>query len=893
MIRLKGYIATLCGLLFITVGFAQVPGKQSINTGWEFYKGSIANYPATQGKDITWQQVSLPHTWNAADVSDDVPGYYRGIGWYHKTIYIPAAWKNKMLYLYFEGANQEAEIYINGKLAGTHKGGYTAFSIRIDSYVNLKDSVNANQVDIKLDNSHNESIAPLDADFSFYGGIYRDVYLITANQVHFNGDDFASSGIKINTKVDSLQAEVNISSSILNSSAQKKQLRVVNEVFAADGTSISHSQSNLSISKESNALAGQLQIIKNPHLWSPDDPYLYHVISKIYDAITGELLDETDNPLGLRWFNFSAEQGFFLNGKHLKLIGANRHQDYKDLGNAVPDALHIRDMELLKKMGGNFIRISHYPQDPAVLQACDRLGILASIEIPIVNRITETAAFTDNCKHMLVEMIRQNYNHPSLVIWAYMNEVLIYPRYDDHSEQRKLYYSRVVALAKTLDSLAHQEDWARYTMISCHGDFDRYFSTGLAKVPQIVGWNLYYGWYAKDMAGLDAFLERHHRELADKPMILTEFGADADSRLRTFNPQRFDKTVDYQLLYHQYYLKTLQKLPYVAGGAIWCLVDFSAEQRQEATPHVNTKGLLTDTREPKELYFFYQANLLKTPFIKIGTSTWKMRSGTADSQTQCVQPVNVYSNGASVSLYNNGNLIKTAPVEQGFVVFNVPFVNGINQLKATTVISEKTIEDNTVVDFKMQPADFKSTQIPFTAINVSLGSERYFIDDNLHQLWVPEQPYAKGSWGYVGGEVFKMPGNLPYGSGKNILGTEYDAIYQTQRVGLSAFKLDVPDGEYEITLQFAELITPNADKPLVYNLNDQVQKGNNTERSFDVSVNGSLLIKDLGTQNYLIPQHAYATKTTITVKDGQGITVNFNATKEQAILNGIQVNRIY
>jgi beta-galactosidase len=347
------------------------------------------------------------------------------------------------------------------------------------------------------------------------------------------------------------------------------------------------------------------------------------------------------------------------------------------------------------------------------------------------------------------------------------------------------------------------------------------------------------------------------------------------------------------LLYHQYYLKTIEKLPYVAGGAIWTLVDFSAEQRQEATPHVNTKGLLTNDREPKDAYFFYQANLLKTPFIKIGAATWKMRSGMADAQGECLQAVRVYSNYPSVSLFNNGALVKTLDTQQGIATFNVPFANGNNQLKAFATNNSKAIEDDAVVDFKMQPADLRSTQIPFTNINVSLGDERYFIDDNLHQLWVPEQPYTPGSWGYVGGEVFKTQGNLPYGSGKDILGTDYDPIYQTQRVGLTAFKLDVPDGQYEIALHFAELITPGTDKPLVYDLNNQVRQGAVSNRSFDILINNSLVIKDLGTDNYLIPQRAYSTKIITDVKDGQGITVSFNATKGQAILNGIQVRKLY
>ena len=205
-------------------------------------------------------------------------------------------------------------------------------------------------------------------------------------------------------------------------------------------------------STEQVPLLSRSMVLPSPHLWSPDDPYLYRIVTTIRDK-EGNVLDETISPLGLRWFKFDAATGFFLNGKPLKLIGANRHQDYPGMANAVPDAIHENDMKLLKDMGANFIRISHYPQDPSVLEACDRLGILASIEIPIVNRITQSPEFTQNCENMQREMIAQNFNHPCIVIWAYMNEVLLQPRYKSKSPEQLSYFHDVAVLAGKLDSL--------------------------------------------------------------------------------------------------------------------------------------------------------------------------------------------------------------------------------------------------------------------------------------------------------------------------------------------------------------------------------------------------------------------------------------------------------
>ncbi|MDP9046530.1 MAG: beta galactosidase jelly roll domain-containing protein, partial [Bacteroidota bacterium] len=594
-------------LIFCTLVLCAQPAiKQTINSNWEFYKGDIHGFPGNKTADNKWNKISLPHSWNTTDVNDDEPGYYRGVGWYKKTIYVPSSWQDKDTYLYFEGANQVAEVYVNGKFAGRHIGGYTAFSFAISQLFNYGGGqLTANEIEVKLDNSHNENIPPLIADFTFFGGIYRDVYLVTANRVRFNLDSSAASGIRIKTaQVSDAEARVTVAGMITNNTGDKRPVKIVSSVFASDGRLVNEVKSNIKLpANGSSTFTQEIAPIANPHLWSPDDPYLYHIVSKIYDN-TGNLLDQSTNPLGLRWFKFDAATGFYLNGKSLKLIGANRHQDYKGMANAVPDAIHERDMALLKAMGANFIRISHYPQDPGVLEACDRLGLLASIEIPVVNRITQSAEFTENCKHMQSEMIRQNYNHPSIIIWAYMNEVLLVPRFQRDSPEQQKYFADVARLAKTLDSLTRKEDPSRYTMISCHGDFDRYNKAGITQIPQIVGWNLYYGWYINGFEGFGQFLDRHHRELPDKPMIVTEYGADGDTRLHSFQPERFDKTIEYQTIYHKRYFKDIMDRPFVSGGAMWCLVDFNSEARIDAAPHTNTKGVATDERVPKDVYYY-------------------------------------------------------------------------------------------------------------------------------------------------------------------------------------------------------------------------------------------------------------------------------------------------
>lgn len=886
-------------LLFGAFAFAgaQPAIKQTINSNWDFFKGEINSFPAKNDANIQWENVSIPHSWNVNDITDDEPGYYRGVGWYKKTIYAPSSWKSKSVYLYFEGANQVTEVYVNGNLAGKHIGGYTAFRFPISKLLNYNaGQLSANEITIKVDNSHNENIPPLNADFTFFGGIYRDVYLQITEPVHFNLDNNAANGIRIKTpQVSNNEANVVVNGSVTNSLPVKQIVKVISSVMSADGKLVKEIQTRVSIAPKSNMAFNQnIGTLASPHLWSPDDPYLYHVVSSIVD-MQGNKLDEVMNPLGLRWFSFDAANGFYLNGKALKLIGANRHQDYKGMANAVPDAIHEHDMELLKAMGANFIRISHYPQDPAVLEACDRLGLLASVEIPIVNRITQSEAFTTNCLNMQSEMISQNYNHPSVIIWAYMNEVLLQPRYKNDSSEQLKYFSDVAALAQKLDNLTRHEDPSRYTMISCHGDFDRYHKSGITSIPQIVGWNLYYGWYAEGFDGFGKFLDRHHEVLPDKPVIVTEYGCDGDTRLHSFDPERFDKTIEYETLYHKRYLKDIMDRPFVAGGALWCLVDFSSEARIDAAPHVNTKGMATSVRVPKDVYYYYQANLLKQPFIKIGPHNWTLRGGFGDKQGICTQPVEVYSNLSTVSLWLNGKLIGKQPVQDKVALFNVPFKNGVNVLKASATAGNTDVEDLVSVNFKMMAADLRSIALPFNEINISLGDKRCFIDDKLQQVWLPEKPYAAGSWGYTGGHVFNMKGSTlqKYGTNKDITGTTYDPIYATQRVGLTAFKLDVPDGKYEVNLLFAELLSKKEHGDLPYNLTNSTPTAETAARDFDILINGEKVVENLNNANYLEPLQAFSTRFTINVMDGKGIVISFKPVKGETILNGVQVKKIF
>ncbi|MDG2279416.1 MAG: glycoside hydrolase family 2 TIM barrel-domain containing protein [Flavicella sp.] len=608
------------------------------------------------------------------------------------------------------------------------------------------------------------------------------------------------------------------------------------------------------------------------------------------------MLDELVQPLGLRWFKFDPKNGFFLNGEHLKLIGTNRHQDFLNKGNALTDEMHIRDIRLLKEMGGNFLRIAHYPQDPTVLEMCDRLGILATVEIPIVNAITESQEFTKNSLLMAEEMVKQNFNHPSLIIWAYMNEVLLRLPFSPKTEKERygIYANNVAKLASEIEERIRQLDPYRYTMIPNHGAIDRYKDAGVTDIPMVLGWNLYRGWYGGKFADFDKNLDKLREFFPNQSLIITEYGADVHHRLHSFESERFDYTVEYGNKYHEHYLKAIMERPFIVGANIWNLNDFYSESRGYAIPRTNLKGITTLDREKKDTWWLYKTMLSEEPIVKFGQNEWKIRGGVAESgTTYCNQPVNVYSNGTSVKLIYN-DVVYNAKVIDYIARFSIPFINGKNRLVAKSIIHSKEYTDVLEVDFRLAPYKFSEYKEDFHELNVLLGSKRIYEDREKNQVWIPEQEYVSGSWGYIGGEPFRPKtkyGSLP-SSELDIIDSNDDPIYQTQRVGIKKFKADVPDGKYIISLHWAELQSDIEHEKLIYNLgDDKITKGA-SERIFNILINGSYIEKNLNLANQYGAERAVSKKYEILVSNGRGINIDFETVKGNPVLNTIQIRKV-
>ena len=882
-------------LLFI-VGWAQAQQRvvYTINDGWKFTKGSPFEAQMTGCDDSSWETVNIPHTWNDKDADDETPGFYRGPVWYRKQLFIDKSQEGRRAVIYFEGANQEVRFYLNGQFVGEHKGGYTRFCFDITPHLRYGQE---NLFAIYVNNVYNPNIPPLSADFTFFGGIYRDVYLQFMNPVHIATNDYASSGVYIRTpEVNNSAASVEITTLLTNDMPQPTEIRVENIICDADGKEVKKTQAEVKLAAgETKTDISKKIKIDSPRLWDIDDPYRYMVYTRILDKRKGTLLDEVVNPLGLRWFKFDSEKGFFLNGKGRKLIGTARHQDYFQKGNALRDELHVQDVLLLKEMGGNYLRVSHYPQDPVIMEMCDKLGIVTSVEIPVVNAVTETEEFLHNSVEMAKEMVRQDFNRPSVMIWGYMNEIFLRRPYTE-GKQLEDYYRFTEKVARALEATIREEDPSRYTMMAYHNMPQYYEDAHLTEIPMIQGWNLYQGWYEPDINEFQRLLDRAHKVYKGKVLMVTEYGPGVDPRVHSYQPERFDFSQEYGLVYHKHYLNEMMKRPFIAGSSLWNLNDFYSESRVDAVPHVNNKGVVGLNREKKDVYWFYKTALSRRPILVIGNREWKSRGGVVNTaQKECIQSVPVFSNAEEVELFVNNKSLGKKKIENNYALFDVPFVGGENLLEAVAVTGDNKLRDMLRIQFQLVGSQLKDEAVPFTEINVMLGSPRYFEDRAANVAWIPEQEYKPGSWGFIGGTSYRRKTGFGtmLGSDIDIHGTDMNPIFQTQRVGIKSFKADVPDGEYSVYLHWAELESDKEREALVYNLGADSEQTFAGNRSFGISINGTTVSDDFNVARDYGYARAVIKKFVITVKDGKGVSVDFHKKEGEPILNAIRIYRNY
>lgn len=656
--------------------------SEDISGGWRFLKTDMAGAesPDYEG-EATWPSVDLPHTWNIKDTFDDEPGYYRGIGWYRRKFAIPGSWNGKRIVLRFEAACSVATVWVNGELLGQHKGSSTPFEFDITDHVRL--GSNQNLVAVRVDNRWRRDVPSLERDFNVMGGLHREVRLIAMDPVYIVSTRVATPKVSESEGVATMEINVH------NEAKAPKKCEIVTEINGPgllEPIVLVSSTSELQPG-ESALVKQQTKPIPNPRLWSPDEPNLYRVLFRI--RVDGRVIDDLESPLGFRWYRFDPKEGFFLNGKHLKLRGVNRHDDYPGLGWALPKLRHIDDIKLIKSMGANFIRTAHYPQHPIVLDTCDKLGLLVWEEIPfdgdgLLKGIALGAEdFARTLKHNLREMIRRDRNHPSIILWSLGNENLWGPTAAARSA--------VLDLTKELHAIAHEEDPSRLTTVAI--DTPRHEladEIGFADAVDVVGYNVYVGWYEahgrlEDLPKIfDGFRRRH----PNKSLIVSEYGADMEKGRHTELPAREDYSEEYGCMLHEFYWRAIQERPFVAGGLIWNVFDFASEERGkgQTIPHMNQKGIFTYDRLPKDVYHFYRSRWTDEPMVYIVSHTWtKREKGDA--------PIRVYSNGDSVELFHNGKSLGKKNKDERFL-WNTPLQLGDNQLRAEAVRKGKQTTDS-------------------------------------------------------------------------------------------------------------------------------------------------------------------------------------------------------
>ncbi|MBM6806884.1 DUF4982 domain-containing protein [Bacteroides caecicola] len=840
--------------LWVAVSLSAQREMKTINDGWEFRK------PA----DTEWTSVNIPHTFNLDAYRQ--PNYYQGKGLYRRVLTLPKVDPHRRYYLKIDAASKAAEVTVNGKSAGSHAGGYTAFVVDVTDYIQKE-----NIIEITVDNGRKD-ITPISADFTFWGGIYRDVWLVSTPEQHFRMDNMGSDGVFVSTpEVNGQRGKIQVKGEVTNDAETAVTLEVQNQIYSPQGDLLQTRKQKVKLKAGETREFGYVSdVIANPDLWSPETPSLYKVKTQLLNPKTNEVIDEKTNKVGFRWFAFDGNKGFSLNGKPYKLRGVNRHQDQAPVGVALDDEAHRRDIRLIKELGCNFIRISHYPQDDAIVEMCDELGLLAWEEIPIINIVPDTPGYADNCELNLREMIRQHYNHPSIIAWGYMNEILLTVPPVDSPEWQPC-KERTVALAQRLEAALKEEDSSRVSVMAFNMT-NLYNEIGL-DLEDVVGWNLYQGWYVDKLEDFNKWCEDQHRRYPHHPMIISEWGAGSDRRLHTTEGRAFDFSMEYQQTYVEHYLPFIEEKEWISGCTYWNFIDFNVAARQESMPRVNNKGLFYNDRTPKDVAYYFKSMWRKDiPVLRIASRDWKVRVG----KEGVTQQIKLYSNLPEVELFVNGESAGKQATDNCHAVFNVVLPVGTSVLTAQGVYGNKPVEDVMTIDFRPLPDLSEGDEL---AINV--GSNCFFTSALSNLTWLPDRPYVPGSWGYVSGEARSTT--------SEIVNTVDVPLYQTRREGEFTYKIDAPDGNYEVELLMADVTRPAAQLANLLGKNKSEETAGETR--FNIVICGRQVETNFSPADGGRYRTAFKRRYIVCNEEGC-ITIALEAVKGKPFISGIKVRKL-
>lgn len=637
--------------------------KININKNWMFIMNACSYEDINKQKVI---RVNLPHTWNGIDGQSGGDNYYRGLCWYKKEFSFKKK-ENKNYFIEFKAINSVTSIYLNGIYLGEHRGGYSAF--RFDITDNIKSGENT--LVIGADNSYIEDIYPLFADFTFYGGIYRDVNIIETEQVHFDMMDYASSGVYLSQRNISKElAEIEIKALISNSG---DKANVVCDVKFSDKEGNCVAKKNQKILVKDKDKAVVLLNIDNPILWNGrKNPYLYSCEVKL--IVDEKVTDSITIPTGLRFFEFDGNKGFILNGEKYRLNGVSRHQDRETVGNALTCEHQIEDMELIKEIGANSIRLAHYQHSQIFYDLCDKEGMVIWAEIPYISKTSEVKDYSANAINQMHELVKQNYNHSSIIMWGVQNEIGIFP--DEKPLQE---------IVKTINDAVKKIDTTRVTtqaQLTMIKEDDPANSE-----TDIVAYNQYYGWYKGETSGYDGFIKKFRKVNPNKCFGYSEYGAEGIVKWHSDEPKVKDYTEEYQAKYHEEVMEIFNKYDYIWGTYVWNMFDFGSDMRDEGgVKGRNNKGLITfDRKKKKDAFYFYKSLWSKEPTLHITSKRFIKR------HLDKIK-VKVYSNLGEVTLYHNDDVVETQKNTSNIFVFEVSLKRGKNNITAKS----GSIEDKAV-----------------------------------------------------------------------------------------------------------------------------------------------------------------------------------------------------
>ena len=599
----------------------------NFNQAWDFYKG-VSELNARENGEV----VNLPHTWNATDGQDGGNDYFRGSCLYVKKVSKADLPKGDKVYLEINGANSSADVFVNGKKLAHHDGGYSTW--RVDFTDEIQDET---EIAIFVDNSPNERVYPQMADFTFYGGLYRNVNLIGVPATHFDLDYYGGKGLKITPVVDGKNANVEV------------------EVFVADlqdgdelvYTIYDKDEKELMQVKSTEKIANFT--IENARLWNGrKDPYLYCCEVEIVRG--GEAIDAVCSRFGCRSFKIDPEKGFILNGEEYPLRGVSRHQDRLGVGNALLPEHHAEDIDLIMEVGATTIRLAHYQHDQYFYDLCDEKGLVIWAEIPYISKHMEGGR--ENTISQMKELITQNYNHASIVVWGLSNEITMSGSTPDLLENHNV-----------LNNLVHEMDKTRLTTIACVSMCS--MDDPYIQIPDVVSYNHYFGWYGGDTSMNGPWFDKFHAKHPNIPIGVSEYGCEA-LNWHTSEPRQGDYTEEYQAYYHEELIKQLFTRKYIWATHVWNMFDFGADARAEGGENgQNHKGLMTmDRKYKKDAFYAYKAWLSDEPFVHLCGKRYIDR-------VEDTTKITVYSNQPEVELFVNGQSVGKKTSAEHFFYFDV------------------------------------------------------------------------------------------------------------------------------------------------------------------------------------------------------------------------------